>query len=62
MIQAFLLRIADVGADDFRERKLVARLELDTQVLRLDGKLATDCVLDIENGGIEVVEGERVHG
>lgn len=39
----------------------MASLELSPEVLCSDGQLATDSVLDIENGRVEVLECELLH-
>ena len=35
--------------------------KLDAVLLSLDGELATDSMLDVADGGVEVVYGEFVH-
>lgn len=39
----------------------MASLELGPEVLCSNGKFAADSVLDIENGGVEVLERELLH-
>ena len=38
-----------------------ALLELDTVLLCLDSELATNSILDVADGGVEVVDGELAH-
>lgn len=61
LVEAFLLGVANVRVDDPLERQLVTRLQPVAEVLCLDGELATHGVLDIEDGGVEVCDGELVH-
>ena len=62
LIKSLLLRIPNVAGDDPVERQTVVfLLELVAVLLRLDGELTADGVLDVANGGIERVDGEVRH-
>jgi hypothetical protein len=62
LVQALLLRIADIRVYNPLERQLVPRLEFVAKIFGLDGELATNGILHIENGGVEVADGEGLHG
>jgi hypothetical protein len=57
-----LLRIPDVGRDDFIERETMVRLfEFVSENLSFDSELATHSVLYFLEGGVEAVYSEWTH-
>ena len=63
MIQAFLLRIADVGVNDLLKGQAMGLgLEFCTKILGLDSELASDGILHVLDGRVEICGGELTHG
>ena len=62
LIEAFCLRVTNVGTNNFVERQAMVRvLESFTVLFRLDRKLAPHCVFDSEERRVKVREGKRGH-
>lgn len=64
LVEALLLRVPDVGGDHSVEGETAgnpALFELDAVLFCLDGKLASDGILHVEDGRVERVDGQRVH-
>lgn len=59
-----LLGVTNVGADDLVEGKVlgVALSDLGAVLLRLDGQLAADGVLGLDDVRVDVLDGETAHG
>jgi hypothetical protein len=63
LVQTLLLRIPDVGRDDFSEGQAIPLLfQFDPVLLCSNGEFSTHGILDIANGGIEGVDSEWLHG
>jgi hypothetical protein len=62
LIEALLLRVPDVGRHDLGERQRrrgVRVLQRIAELFSFDRQLTADGVLDVENGGVEIVDGEH---
>jgi len=62
LIESLLLRVSDVGRHDLGEwqrRRGTRVFQCLAEFLSFDRQLTADGVLDVENGGVEIVDGEH---
>jgi len=62
LIEALLLRVSDVGRHDLGERQRrrgIRILQRLAELFSFDRQLTTDSVLDVEDGGVEIVDGKH---